>query len=124
MRLMVMIRFFRGLGDLIASPLRRPQFELQESLASNWVAIKLRVESGDIAPDASIYVPELQPGRGSGYMTVQSALKTVQDDWGHWDHQTLAWWCEVLDRASKRLGPRPITPSRKCTQPGKPRFTP
>jgi hypothetical protein len=83
--------------------LGRAQFELQESLASNWVAIKLRVERGDIDPGASIYVPELQSGRGSGYMTVQSVLNTVQRDWGQWDRKTVAWWCEVLDRTNKRF---------------------
>jgi hypothetical protein len=118
------MRLLRRIGDLITSPLGKAQFELQESLASNWVAIKLRVERGDIDPGASIYVPELQPGRGSGYLTVRSVLKTVQDDWGQWDRKTMAWWCEVLDRTSKRFGPRPITPSRKCTQGGKPRFAP
>jgi hypothetical protein len=91
--------------------LRRAQSKLQESLASNWVAIKLRVECGDIDPGASIYVPELQPGRGSGYMTVQSVLKTVQDDWGHWDRKTMAWWCQVLDRMNKRFGWQCITPT-------------
>jgi hypothetical protein len=84
---------------------------LQESLASNWVAIKLRVECGDIDAGASIYVPALQPGRRSGYMTVQSILKTVQRDWGHWDRKTMAWWCEVLERANRRLGRRRTTPS-------------
>jgi len=75
------------------------------------VAIKLRVDCGDIDPGASIYVAELEPGRGSGYMTVQSVLKTVQDDWAHWDRKTTAWWCEVLDRANKRFGRRRITPT-------------
>ena len=51
---MVMIRFFREIGNLIASPLRRPQFELQESLASNWVAIKLRVERGPVPASAVV----------------------------------------------------------------------
>jgi len=106
-----MIRLLREIGDLITSPLGKPQPELQESLASNWVAIKLRVECGDIDPGTSIYLPELQPGRGSGYMTLQSVLKTVQDDWGHWDRKTMAWWCEVLDLVNKRLGRRRITPA-------------
>jgi hypothetical protein len=105
------IRLLKRIENLIASLLGRAQLELQDSLASNWVAIKLRIECGDIDAGASIYVPELQPGRGSGYMTVQSVLKTVQDDWAHWDRKTMAWWCEVLDRANKRFGPRPVMPA-------------
>jgi hypothetical protein len=97
------MRLLRRIADLVTSPLGRAQLELQDSLASNWVAIKLRVERGDIDPGDSIYVPELQPGRGSGYMTVQSVLKTVQRDWGQWDRKTMAWWCEVLDRTNKRF---------------------
>jgi hypothetical protein len=105
------ISLLRRIGDLITALLGVPQSKLQESLASNWVAIKLRVECGDIDPGDSIYVPELQPGRGSGYMTVRSVLKTVQDDWGHWDRKTMIWWCEVLDRASKRFGQQRIDPA-------------
>ena len=95
-----MIRLLRGIEDLITATMGRPQPELQESLASNWVAMKLRVMRGEIDPGAPIYVAELQPGRGSGYMTVQSVLKTVEEGWGHWDRKTMAWWCEVLDRAN------------------------
>ena len=51
----------------------------------------------------SIYVAELQPGRGAGYMTVQSVLRTVEDGWGHWDRKTMAWWCQVLERANGDL---------------------
>ena len=90
----------RRIGDLITAPLGRPQPALQESLASNWVAMKLRVMRGDLDPGAPIYVAELQPGRGSGYMTVQSVLKTVEDGWGHWDRKTTAWWCQVLKKAN------------------------
>jgi len=95
-----MIRLLRGIEDLITAPMGRPQLELQESLASNWVAMKLRVMRGEIDPGAPVYVAELQPGRGSGYMTLQSVLKTVEEGWGHWDRKTMAWWCEVLDRAN------------------------
>jgi hypothetical protein len=98
------MRLLRRIRDLVTSPFGRAQLELQESLASNWVAIKLCVDRGDIDPGASIYVPELQPGSGSGYMTVQSLLNTVQRDWGQWDRKTIAWWCEVLDRTNKRFG--------------------
>ena len=98
-----MIRVLRGMRDFITSPLGRPQPALQESLASNWVAIKLSVMRGQIDPGAPIYVGELQPGRGSGYMTVQSVLKTVQDSWGYWDRKTTAWWCQVLDQANSDL---------------------
>jgi hypothetical protein len=90
----------RGIRDLISAPFSRPQTALQESLASNWVAMKLRVMRGEIDPGAPIYVAELQPGRGSGYMTVQSVLKTVEDGWGHWNRRTMAWWCEVLKHAN------------------------
>jgi len=95
-----MIRLLRGIEDLITATMGRPQPELQESLASNWVAMKLRVMRGEIDPGAPVYVAELQPGRGSGYMTLQSVLKTVEEGWGHWDRKTMAWWCEVLDRAN------------------------
>jgi hypothetical protein len=95
-----MIRLLRGIEDLITATMGRPQLELQESLASNWVAMKLRVMRGEIDPGAPVYVAELQPGRGSGYMTLQSVLKTVEEGWGHWDRKTMAWWCEVLDRAN------------------------
>ncbi len=95
-----MIRLLRGIEDLITATMGRPQPELQESLASNWVAMKLRVMRGEIDPGAPVYVAELQPGRGSGYMALQSVLKTVEEGWGHWDRKTMAWWCEVLDRAN------------------------
>ncbi|TET95730.1 MAG: hypothetical protein E3J29_06415 [Dehalococcoidia bacterium] len=95
-----MIRLLRGIEDLITATTGRPQPELQESLASNWVAMKLRVMRGEIDPGAPVYVAELQPGRGSGYMTLQSVLKTVEEGWGHWDRKTMTWWCEVLDRAN------------------------
>jgi len=91
-----MIRLLRGIEDLITATMGRPQPELQESLASNWVAMKLRVMRGEIDPGTPIYVAELQPGRGSGYMTLQSVLKTVEEGWGHWDRKTMTWWCEVL----------------------------
>jgi hypothetical protein len=90
----------RGMRDLITAPLGRPQPALQESLASNWMAMKLRVMRGEIDPGAPIYVAELRPGRGSGYMTVQSVLKTVEDGWGHWNRKTMSWWCEVLKHAN------------------------
>ena len=93
----------RRIGDLITAPLGRPQPALQESLASNWVAMKLRVMRGDLDPGAPIYVAELQPGRGRGYMTVQSVLKTVEDGWGHWDRKTIAWWSQVLEQANSHL---------------------
>jgi len=95
-----MIRLLRGIEDLITAPMGRPQPELQESLASNWVAMKLRVMRGEIDPGAPVYVAELQPGRGSGYMTLQSVLKTVEEGWGRWDRKTMTWWCEILDRAN------------------------
>ena len=95
-----MIRLLRGIEDLITAPMGRPQLELQESLASNWVAMKLRVMRGEIDPGAPVYVAELQPGRGSGYMTLQSVLKTVEEGWGRWDRKTMTWWCEILDRAN------------------------
>jgi hypothetical protein len=87
----------------ITSPLGKPQSELEESLASNWVAIKLSVMRGQIEPGAPIYVGELQPGNGRGYMTVQSVLKTVEDGWVHWDRKTRAWWCQVLEQANSDL---------------------
>ncbi len=90
----------RGIGDLITAPFGKPQPALQESLTSNWVAMKLRVMRGQIEPGTPIYVGELQPGRGSGYMTVQSVLKAVEDGWGHWDRKTMTWWCEVLKQAN------------------------
>jgi hypothetical protein len=90
----------RGIRDLITAPFSKPQPALQESLASNWVTMKLRVMRGEIDPGAPIYVAELQPGRGSGYMTVQSVLKTVEDGWGHWNRKTMTWWCEVLKQAN------------------------
>jgi hypothetical protein len=90
----------RGIRNLVTAPLGRPQPELQEALTSNWVAMKLRVMRGEVDPGTPIYVAELQPGRGSGYMTVQSVLKTVEDGWGHWDRRTMAWWCEVLKHAN------------------------
>jgi hypothetical protein len=90
----------RGIRGLVTAPLGRPQPELQEALTSNWVAMKLRVMRGEVDPGAPIYVAELQPGRGSGYMTVQSVLKTVEDGWGHWDRRTMSWWCQVLKHAN------------------------
>jgi hypothetical protein len=90
----------RGIRDLVTAPLGRPQTELQESLASNWVAMKLRVMRGEVAPGTPVYVAELQPGRGSGYMTVQSVLKTVEDGWAHWDRKTMTWWSQVLEQAN------------------------
>ena|GEM_PF-5118847 len=90
----------RGIKDFITAPLGKPQPALQESLTSNWMAMKLRVMRGEMDPGAPIYVAELQPGRGSGYMTVQSVLKTVEDGWGHWDRKTMTWWCEVLKHAN------------------------
>jgi hypothetical protein len=98
-----MIRVLRGIRDFLASPLGKPQAELQESLASNWVAIKLGVIRGQIEPDSPIYIGELRPGRNCGYMTVQSVLKTVEDGWGHWDRKTIAWWCQVLEQANSNL---------------------
>lgn len=95
-----MIGVFRAIRDFITSPLGRPRSELQESLTSDWMAIKLRVMRGELDPGTPIYVAELQPGRGSGYMTVQSVLKTVEDGWVHWDRKTMAWWCEILHRAN------------------------
>ena len=92
-----------GIRDLVASPLGKPRAALEESLASNWVAIKLSVMRGQIEPGAPIYVGELQPGRGCGYMTVQSVLKTVEDSWGRWDRKTMAWWCQVLEQANGDL---------------------
>jgi hypothetical protein len=83
--------------------LGKPQSALQESLASNWVAIKLSVIRGQIQPDAPIYIGELQPGKNCGYMTVQSVLKTVEDGWGRWDRKTIAWWCQVLEQANSDL---------------------
>jgi len=90
----------REIRDFITAPFGKPQPALQESLTSNWVAMKLRVMRGEIDPGAPIYVAELQPGRGSGYMTLQSVLKTVEDGWGHWDRKTMTWWCEVLKQAN------------------------
>lgn len=90
----------KAIGDLIGGPFGKPQPELQESLASNWVAMKMRVMRGQMDPGSPIYVAELQPGRGSGYMTVQSVLKTVEDGWGHWDRKTMNWWCDVLKQAN------------------------
>jgi hypothetical protein len=96
---------FRGIRDFVTAPLSRPQPELQESLTSNWVAIKLRVMRGEIDPGAPIYVAELQPGRGSGYMTVQSVLKTIEDGWVHWDRKTMAWWSRLLEQANNGSKP-------------------
>ncbi len=93
----------QGIRALITSPLSKPPSALQESLASNWTAIKLSVMRGQIDPGTPIYVGELQPGRGRGYMTVQSVLKTVEDGWGHWDRKTVAWWCQVLQQANSDL---------------------
>jgi hypothetical protein len=90
----------QGIRDLITALLGTPRPVLEESLASNWTAIKLRVMRGEIDPGAPIYVDELQPGRGRGYMTVQSVLKTVEDGWGHWDRKTIAWWSQVLEQAN------------------------
>lgn len=98
-----MISVLKGIIDLITSPLGKPQPAVQDSLISNWVAIKLSVMRGQIDPGAPIYVGELQPGRGRGYMTVQSALKTVEDGWGHWDRKTTAWWCQVLEQVNSDL---------------------
>ncbi|MCJ7509290.1 MAG: hypothetical protein MUP14_00145 [Dehalococcoidia bacterium] len=98
-----MIHVLRRVREFLASPLGKPLSELQESLASNWVAIKLSVISGQIEPDAPIYIGEFQPGRNCGYMTVQAVLKTVEDGWGHWDRKTIAWWCQVLEQASVDL---------------------
>ena len=92
-----------GIRDLVASPLGKPRAALEESLAANWVAIKLSVMRGQVEPGAPIYVGELQPGRGCGYMTVQSVLKTVEDSWGRWDRKTMAWWSQVLEQASSDL---------------------
>jgi len=97
------IRVLRGIKDFITSPLGRPRSELQDSLASNWMAIKLCVMRGHIDPGTPIHIGALQPGRGSGYMTVQSVLKTVEDSWVHWDRKTMAWWCQVLERANNDL---------------------
>ena len=94
------LALLRGIGDFITAPVRKPQPALQESLTSNWVAMKLRVMRGELDPGAPIYVAELQPGRGSGYMTVQSVLRTVEEGWGHWDRKTMTWWCDVLKRAN------------------------
>jgi hypothetical protein len=90
----------REIKDFITAPVRKPQPELKESMTSNWVAIKLRVMRGEIDPGTPIYVAELQPGRGSGYMTVQSVLKTIEDGWVHWDRKTMAWWSRVLEQAN------------------------
>ena len=98
-----MIRVLREIKDFIMPPLGQPQPALKESLASNWVAMKMGVMRGEIDPAAPIYVGDLQPGRGSGYMTVQSLLKTVEDGWGYWDHKAVAWWCQVLKRANDDL---------------------
>ena len=98
-----MIRVLRGIRDFIASPLGKPGAALQESLASNWVAVKLSVMRGQIEPSAPIYIGKLQPGRDCGYMTVHAVLKTVEDGWGHWDRKTTAWWCQVLEQANSDL---------------------
>jgi hypothetical protein len=85
---------------LVVSPFGKPRAALEESLTSNWVAIKLSVMRGQVEPDAPIYVGEVRADRGCGYMTVQSVLKTVEDGWSHWDRKTMAWWCQVLEQAN------------------------
>jgi hypothetical protein len=97
------IRVLRGIRDFITSPLGRSQSDLQDALASNWMALKLCIMRGQIDPGAPIYIGELQPGRGSGYMTLQSVLKAVEDSWGLWDRKTTTWWCQVLERANSDL---------------------
>ncbi|MGQ9571852.1 MAG: hypothetical protein ACUVV3_01470 [Dehalococcoidia bacterium] len=99
----VISALLQKIGDLITSPWGKTQPALEQSLASNWVAIKLSLMRGQIEPGTPIYVGELQPGNGRGYMTVQSVLKAVEDGWMHWDRRTKAWWCEVLEQANSDL---------------------
>jgi hypothetical protein len=101
------IRVLRVIGDFVTAPLAKPHSVVQDALVSSWVAVKLGVMRGQIDPGAPIYVGELQPGRGRGYMTVRSVLKTVEDGWAHWDRKATVWWCQVLEQANRDLSPKP-----------------
>ena len=97
--------FFNSVGDRIGLPFGRSRADVQGDLATYWLALNLHVMRGNVDPVALMSV-----GDGNGHgpvtsMTVQAALRTVQDGWGHWDRKTQAYWCGILEGAGRDLLP-------------------
>jgi len=95
--------FFNSVGDRIGLPFGRSRADVQGDLATYWLALNLHVMRGNVDPVALMSV-----GDGNGHgpvtsMTVQAALRTVQDGWGRWDRKTEARWCQILEEASRNL---------------------
>jgi hypothetical protein len=92
--------------DRIGLPFGRSRADVQEDLATYWLALNLHVMRGNVDPVAHI---EVGDGNGHGpigtTMTVQAVLRTVQDGWGHWNHRTQTYWCRILEEANQNLLP-------------------
>jgi len=92
--------------DRIGLPFGRSRADVQEALATYWLALNLHVMRGNVDPVALI---EVGDGNGHGpkgtTMTVQAILRTVQDGWGHWDRSTQSFWCQILEQANQSLLP-------------------
>jgi hypothetical protein len=92
--------------DRIGLPFRRSRADVQEDLATYWLALNLHVMRGNVDPVALIEV-----GNGNGHgpigttMTVQAILRTVQDGWGRWNRRTQTYWCRILEEANQNLLP-------------------
>ena len=97
--------------DRIGLPFRRSRIDLSEDLATYWLGLNLHVMRGNVDPVALI---EVGDGNGHGpvgtTMTVQAILRTVQDGWGHWNRETVAYWCHVLEKANESLLPEETAP--------------
>ena len=103
--------FFSNVGDRIGLPFGRSGADVQEDLATYWLALNLHVMRGNVDPVALIEVGDDNGHGPSGTtMTVQLALRTVQDGWGHWNRKTQAYWCGILAEASQNLLPEEAAP--------------
>ena len=97
---------FSNVGNRIGLPFGRSGIDLSEDLATYWLALNLHVMRGNVDPVALINI-----GDGNGHgpvgttMTVQAILRTVQDGWGHWNRETVAYWCGILEGANENLLP-------------------
>lgn len=102
--------FFSNVGDRVGLPFGRSRADVQEDLATYWLALNLHVMRGNVDPVALIPVGDGNGHGPVGTMTVQAVLRTVQDGWGHWDRKTQSWWCRILQEASENLLPEEAAP--------------
>ena len=97
---------FSNVGNRVGLPFGRSGIDLSEDLATYWLALNLHVMRGNVDPVALINI-----GDGNGHgpvgttMTVQAILRTVQDGWGHWNRQTVAYWGRIPEGANDNLLP-------------------